>query len=104
MLNSRLYRESHPTFDAYCRERWGWTADHARRQIQAAEVAGILLPIGSIPATESQARELVPLLREGEQEVIEVWSDANSLHAAMKAAPLLEASRRRWASTARSPS
>ena len=23
--DSRLYRETHATFEAYCNERWGWT-------------------------------------------------------------------------------
>lgn len=69
----RLYRATHPTFEAYCRERWGWSKQHAIRQIQAARVAGTLAPTGAIPATGRQARELVPLLDQGPGAVREAW-------------------------------
>lgn len=43
--------------------------------VPAAKVAAVI-PIGiKLPATESQARELVPLLREGEEQVIKVWRE-----------------------------
>ena len=59
--DSRLYRQQFPTFEAYCRERWGMVRQQANRLIQAAEVAENLEPIGSIPKTESQARPLTRL-------------------------------------------
>src|SRR5260370_19928229 len=31
----KLYRESHTTFEQYCRERWPITRQHAYRQIDA---------------------------------------------------------------------
>ena len=31
------YRATHPTFEAYCRERWGFTASRARQMIRAAK-------------------------------------------------------------------
>jgi hypothetical protein len=69
----RLYRESGYTeFDDYCRERWGWSETYATRNIQAAQVTQAL-PYGDGPANEAQARELVPLLREDEAAVVEVW-------------------------------
>lgn len=57
----RLYRNTHDTFEAYCRERWQMSRIHAHRLIDAAEVISNLLPIGNTPTTESQARELAPL-------------------------------------------
>jgi|GEM_PF-4584148 len=61
----RLYRADYPTFEEYCRERWGMTRQHANRQIVAAEVAAALEPIGS-KVTESQARELADLRNDPE--------------------------------------
>lgn len=58
--DSRLYRATHDTFEDYCRERWGWSRQHATRQIQAAEVASTLSPIGDNPSKESQARAWCP--------------------------------------------
>jgi len=55
-----LYRETHATFEAYCRERWGWSRSYAHRNIEAAEAVQTL-PNGNRPTTEAQARELVPL-------------------------------------------
>lgn len=68
--DSRLYRETHRTFEAYCRERWAMSKSHANRQIDAAVVARLLTPTGVIPANEAQARELAPLLRDGEAELL----------------------------------
>jgi hypothetical protein len=72
----RLYRETHGTFEDYCRERWGWSRIHAHRQIDAARVA-TLLPIGNRPANEAQARELVPLLGD-EKALSEVWEETTA--------------------------
>lgn len=59
--DDRLYRKTHKTFEAYCRERWGLSRSYADRTVVAAEVAK-MLPIGStMVMTESRARELVPL-------------------------------------------
>lgn len=59
--DERLYKESYVTFEDYCLSRWGWTPQHSGRLIAASEVANNLEPIGSIPATESQARPLTKL-------------------------------------------
>ena len=58
--DQRLYRATHATFEAYCKERWGWSRISAYRHIEAAEAVA-LLPIGNKPSSESVARELVPL-------------------------------------------
>lgn len=70
--DSRLYRESHGTFEDYCRERWGMSRSYAHRQIDAATVAAVL-PIGN----EAQARELLPLRAEPEQ-MAEAWGEASA--------------------------
>lgn len=57
----RLYRAQYGTFEDYLTQRWNMTPQHAGRLISAAEVAGNLEPIGSIPVTESQARPLTSL-------------------------------------------
>jgi DNA modification methylase len=59
--DARLYRATHGTFEAYCRERWGLSKTHANRMIEAADVAGDLTPTGVIPTAERQTRPLAPL-------------------------------------------
>lgn len=63
--DERLYRETHSTFEDYCRERWGFTKTHACRLIESAKVVSDLSPIGdkntpssqaSLPQNEAQAR------------------------------------------------
>lgn len=60
--DGRLYRGAYATFEEYLAERWGISARHGRRLIQAFEVAREIGPIGPLPGTESQARELAQLL------------------------------------------
>ena len=59
----RLYRETHDTFEDYCRERWDFEWAHAYRLIESAKTFDNLSPIGDIPKpeTESQARPLTKL-------------------------------------------
>jgi hypothetical protein len=68
--NSRLYRATHPRFEDYLDERWGMSRSRGYRLMDAARVAELVSPIGDIPANEAQARELVPLLREGEEALV----------------------------------
>ena len=73
----RLYRETHGNFEDYCGERWGLDRSYANRLIDSARVLDVIsAPIGAeittLPATESQARELAPLLDQPE-ELREVW-------------------------------
>ena len=77
----RLYKDKGYTrFEDYCREQWGWSSRHVNRQIEAAETAVILGPIGPIPQTESQARELTPLVKADEQEAVAVWQELKREH------------------------
>ena len=71
--DSKLYKESHGTFEDYCRERWGWNRDYANKQVGAAETAAIVDTTVSIP-NERVARELAPL--KGDPETMNrVWGD-----------------------------
>lgn len=72
----RLYRETHGTFEDYCRERWQMSRSYAHRIIESAQVVANVqtLPIGNTaPATESQARPLAKLEPEQQREV---WREA----------------------------
>ena len=72
----KLYRETHDTFGAYCRDRWDIGATHARRTILAAQVVNNLRiePTSSIlPANERQAR---PLTRLSPNEQRKAWQEA----------------------------
>jgi len=70
--DARLYRESHETFEVYCRDRWGWTARRSNQLIAAAEV-GNMLPV----ANARQAAELAPLRDEPER-MRDAWQEASS--------------------------
>lgn len=76
--DGRLYREAHPSFKAYCQERWGISNRHANRQIMSFEVQSILGPMGPAEIPERQARELAPLLDDPERmrEVYETAKEA----------------------------
>jgi phage N-6-adenine-methyltransferase len=77
----RLYREKGYTrFEDYCREQWGWGRNYANRQIEAAKTAQILVPMGTIPDSERQARELAPLVKADEQEAAKVWQELKEEH------------------------
>lgn len=72
--DSRLYRQTHGTFEDYCGEKWQMGRNYANRMIAAAEVITNLVPIVTIlPATESQARPLTILPPEAQREV---WAAA----------------------------
>lgn len=58
---ARLYRETHPTFEAYVEDRWGMKRAHAYRLIEAWPVAAALSPIGD--TNEAQVRELLPAVK-----------------------------------------
>jgi len=68
--DSRLYRDTHDTFEAYCRDRWDMGRSYAHRLIDSSSVVEKLLPMGNIPTSERQTRPLTKL--EPDQQ-IEVW-------------------------------
>jgi hypothetical protein len=59
----RLYRESHKSFEAYCRERWRMSRVQADRLIRAGRIAAKLKPIGFNPV-ESQMRAVGPVAKQ----------------------------------------
>lgn len=67
--DSRLYRETHSTFEFYCTERWGIDRTRAYQLIVASEVVRDLSTIvDTVPGSESVARPLAPLPTEQRQE------------------------------------
>ena len=86
--DGKLYRQSHKTFEDYCREKWGMQKAHAYRMIAAAEAVS---PIGdkSVIKSESQARELAKVEPARREEVVAAAVEATGgkvTAAAIKAA------------------
>lgn len=69
--DKQLFRLSHTSFEAYCRDRWSMDRQRAYQLMGAAEVAQILPP--DSVANESQARELVPVMNADPALVPKVW-------------------------------
>jgi hypothetical protein len=58
----RLYRETHPTFEDYCRDKWGWGRNYANKLISASEIVSRLMGTGvPIPTSEGHVRPLKQL-------------------------------------------
>ena len=74
LRNRRLYRSTHSTFEAYCRDRFGMQRAYPYRLIDAAMVIDNLSPIGDIlPTTESQCRPLARLKPDIQRQA---WNEA----------------------------
>ena len=71
--DSRLYRETHGTFEAYCVERWHLSKAHVNRLVAASQVVESVAPVGVAPSNERQAR---PLTKLPEEDQAEVWQEA----------------------------
>ena len=72
--DAELYRHQYVTFDAYCRERWGFNRQRAGQLIEAAAaIAPVAKSFGQPVATDSQARQLgrLPL-----EDRADVWNGA----------------------------
>lgn len=70
--DARLYRDTHPTFEAYVEDRWEVSRRHAYRLIDAWPLAERLCPIGHI--NEGQIRELLPVAdRHGQDAAVTVY-------------------------------
>jgi len=65
----RLYRQTHPTFEAYCRERWGWGRESAYKHIAAAKVAENVESIPHAQPSYTQAVQLAPLPAEHQRRI-----------------------------------
>jgi hypothetical protein len=71
----RLYRETYPSFESYCRVRWQYGRDYVDRLISAAQVFNRLLTNcqQTKPEHESQVRPLIGLTAE---QASQVWEAA----------------------------
>lgn len=74
----KYYRGDYDTFDAYCKERWGFERRHAYRSIEAAKVVenvsrGTQSKHTPLPKNERQARPLTDLPPEKQAPA---WQDA----------------------------
>lgn len=67
--DSRLYRETHKTFEAYCADRWSLTVRNAYQLIEAAGVYDDVNQGTQKPANEKQARPLTSVPKESRAEV-----------------------------------
>lgn len=79
MRDSRLYKDTHDTFESYCAERWRISRSQAYRLIDAAAVVELVSPTGDTPANEAVARELVAL-QGSPDELRETWRRAVAEH------------------------
>lgn len=87
MRDSRLYRETHATFEEFCREELGISDRRARQLMVAAEIGTTVPKI----TTESQARELARVEPEQRQAVIAKAQEATG--GKITAAAIREAAR-----------
>lgn len=70
--DSRLYRESHKSFEAYCLDRWQFKRQRAYELIEASGVAERVSEISDTLPKESHAAELAAL---PEAEQAETWQE-----------------------------
>lgn len=68
--DGKLYRLEHDTFDAYCRQKWGWDRTYSHRLIEASQVVQ-MLPMGNKITNERQARELAKVPADDRAKVLE---------------------------------
>jgi len=72
--DSKLYRQQYPTFEAYCKERWGLIQSRVYQMMDAAQVVGLLAESSTIvelPKNEAQTRPLASLPPEMQEEAWE---------------------------------
>ena len=76
--DQKLYRETHNTFENYCKQRWGFNDSRARQLIGAAETVTRVTVNGlPAPASERVARELAPL-KDDQTELLAAWNEAQA--------------------------
>jgi hypothetical protein len=78
--SKKLYRESHDTFEDYCAERWNLKRPRAYELMEAASVVELVSEISDkVPARESHAAELAPLLNDPPA-LREAWAEVVDQH------------------------
>lgn len=70
--DSRLYRVSHETFEAYCRERWQMERSRAYQFIRASEVVEALGEPKELK-NEGLVRHLVPVFQADPERLKPIW-------------------------------
>lgn len=75
--DTRLYRETHTSFEVYCAERWDLDKNRAYQFIGAAEVSKALGDPSDL-TNEAQARELVPIMHEDPKALQAIWSQVQA--------------------------
>src|SRR5262245_4111251 len=87
--DSRLYRETHASFESYVKERWQLSRDYANNIITSAKVTAVLSSAGDRqqPSSEWVARPLTTLrTHDGELDeglVQEAWAKGEEMAEAM---------------------
>ena len=66
--DSRLYRDTHSTFEDYCKDKWDMKVNYTHKLIASAEVMDSLCTIVHKPSNEAQTRPLTKLEPEQQQE------------------------------------
>lgn len=67
----QLYRENHPTFEAYCQTRWEFSDRYGRMLVEYGETIREMQAIGTIvPGNEAQSRALKGLKTEEKVEAL----------------------------------
>jgi hypothetical protein len=69
----RLYRAQYSSFEAYCQDRWQFTADYGRKLTRAVEAIASLPDDLPKPTRESHARVLAAI---PEEDRADAWRDA----------------------------
>jgi hypothetical protein len=70
--DARLYRATHPTFEAYCRERWGMSKSRVYQMMEAASVVDDIKTstiVDVLPTNEAQTRAMASVPQEHRPEV-----------------------------------
>jgi len=76
--DSKLYRQTHKTFEAYCKEKWDWTRMQASRLIRAADTAENVTHGLQKPTSERQIRPLTGDYLTSDEKY-ESWCKANEI-------------------------
>lgn len=90
--DSRLYRMTHETFEAYCLDRWHLERGRANQLLGAAEVVKALGEDDGL-TNEAQARELVPLVHSDPEAARKVWAEVQKAGKPITAEVIREAVR-----------
>jgi hypothetical protein len=74
--DDRLYRQTHDTFEDYCRDKWGWSRQRAHQLIDAASLSTM---VDNGPTSERQARPLTKL--DTPEQQVAAWELAGDIAA-----------------------